>query len=467
MIRQLRQALCLLFLVRFLAGDFSVYNAIMKGTLVHCLSLHKDDFQLWNDAIVGVSEKGTISFVGNGCDVKTLSEVYGFSVDQVTNLGRKFLIPGLIDTHLHAPQYAFTGTGTDLPLLEWLNRYTFPIESKYADLQIAEHAYTKAVKRVLSLGTTTGCYYATIHLPATKLLVQIINQLGQRAYVGKVNMDRNSPETYVESTENSLKDTEEFIQYCLASGEEGKRLVTPIITPRFVPSCTTELMTGLGRLAAQYNVPIQSHISENCDEVKWVKDLHPECESYTDVYEKHNLLNEKSVMAHGVYLKDEELQKFADAGAGISHCPTSNFQLASGVFNVRNALDKGVKVGLGTDVAGGYSSSMWESIRQAMNASNTFRFGREFNSVGYREAFALATVGGAEVLGLGERVGNFWPGKEFDALIVDPFVEGGPFDVFEWENEEQIFEKMVMMGDDRNIESVFVGGKLVAGTSKV
>ncbi|KAJ3088904.1 hypothetical protein HK102_007669, partial [Quaeritorhiza haematococci] len=240
---------------------------------------------------------------------------------------RQFLLPGFVDTHIHAPQYVYTGTGYDLPLMQWLEKYTFPRESAFSSPTYARKSYTQSVKRSLRCGTTTACYYATIHLPACKILTEVIRQCGQRAFIGKVNMDRNSPDFYIEERESSVKETREFVDFVLGLGDER---VTPIITPRFVPTCSAELMQALGDIAREKNLPIQSHLCENPSEIEFVKTLHPECSSYTDVYRTYGLLTDRSVMAHCVYLTDEEVAMIKDYDAGIAHCPNSNFSLQSG-----------------------------------------------------------------------------------------------------------------------------------------
>jgi len=219
-------------------------------------------------------------------------------------------------------------------------------------------------------------------------------------------------------------------------------------------------MTGLGKLAKDYKVPIQSHISENKGEVSWVKELHPDLVSYAKVYDHCGLLNEKTIMAHGIFLTDEELELFKMRNSGISHCPVSNFHIHSGVLDVRRVLKAGVKIGLGTDISGGPSASMWEVIRQTILASNTFQFTDEsYQPLGFKEAFALATIGGAKVLNLDHLIGNFVVGKAFDALIINPFADGSEFDIFPGDSFLDIFQKFIFLGNHKNIESVFVNGR--------
>jgi hypothetical protein len=244
-------------------------------------------------------------------------------------------------------------------------------------------------------------------------------------------------------------------------------LVTPVLTPRFVPSCTPEMLQALGELSRVQNLPVQSHLSESQREIAWVRELHPECEHYTDVYRTFGLLHERAYFAHCCHCGADEQAILKANDVGVAHCPSSNFMLGSGVLNVRRLLDRGIKVGLGTDVAGGYSTSVLDAARQAIIASRCISFtekdeqGQPYEALTIDEVFFLATQGGANVLGIGAAVGNFSPGKYLDAVVVDPKTEDGPLDMFDGEYLHSAFEKFLFLGDDRNIEQVYVGGKRV------
>ncbi|KAJ3125847.1 hypothetical protein HK098_008160 [Nowakowskiella sp. JEL0407] len=495
---------------------------VFIGTIIHSKS--QTDLELLDYAMLGVLSSGKIAFleyleIGISVDgvlgkLKEGYDVEGTNVVQLTD--RQFLIPGYLDTHIHSPQYVFSGTGYDLPLLGWLEKYTFPRESEFSDLSYAKDSYTKVVSRTLRSGTTTACYYATIHLGACKVLAEVVLDVGQRAFLGKVNMDRNSPETYIEDTEASIEDTKVFVNHVINRDTEFRTqfsdpsttipLITPCITPRFVPSCTSKLMSELSKIAAEYNLPIQSHLSESKNEIEWVKELHPHdgdtpCFSdtegtewsYTGVYHSHGLLTNRSIMAHCIHLSKSERRLIKNLEAGISHCPASNFQLSSGVLNVRRLLNEGIKVGLGTDMAGGHAPSIIEAMRLAMVASKTAAmmsrdglggWGEELENevkdpLTLAEVFYLATLGGAKVMGLDGSVGNFEVGKEFDALVVDLSSTGaavgdakhatevhGTFtvDVFPHDDKMSMFEKYIYLGDDRNIAEVYVAGRKVVPT---
>ncbi len=308
-------------------------------------------------------------------------------------------------------------------------------------------------------------------------------------------MDENSPEYYRdESAEEALRKTEACIAYTQklkAREDDEEELVQPIITPRFAPACSRSCMKMLGELHARTGLLCQTHIAENKGEIAWVKELFPECASYADVYDAAGLLTGRTVLAHAIYLTEAERALVKRKGAGISHCPASNTALSSGCARVRGWLDEGVNVGLGTDVSGGYSPSMLESVRQAILVSRTvaMRHDREKGGsdgdgakLSVEEALYLATRGGAKVLGLEDKIGGFEVGKAFDAQLIQIGHSAGlagnqieneedrriaqedgmnPLDYFGWESWEDIVAKWVYCGDDRNCVAVWVSGRLV------
>nr|XP_057927267.1 guanine deaminase isoform X1 [Doryrhamphus excisus] len=434
-------------------------SLVFRGMFIH--ATQKEAVQVMEDALLGVDAGGKISFIGEGKELDRLSETFGFSPSAVIQLKQhEFFMPGMVDTHIHASQYSYAGTALDMPLLDWLKNYTFPVESEFKDLTFAQKVYTQVVRRTLRNGTTTACYFATIYTDSSLLLGHIANDLGQRALVGKVCMDQNnSVNYYKESLQESLEETRRFISQLLA---KKYALVKPVVTPRFVLTCSGALMGQLGQLAKNNNLHIQSHISENVEEVKIVKELFPDCDSYTDVYYKHNLLTNKTVMAHGCYLSDEELALFRETGASLSHCPNSNISLCSGMLDVCKVLRHKVKLGLGTDVAGGYSASMLDAMRRAMDTSKILTIqDPKHETLNFEEVFRLATLGGSQALSLDDQIGNFEVGKDFDALRVNVAVPDGPIDVIQHEKPKIILEKFLNLGDDRNIVEVYVAGKKV------
>ncbi|KAK3605569.1 hypothetical protein CHS0354_005873 [Potamilus streckersoni] len=428
------------------------------GNFVHATK--EEPLVIRQKCCLGVVD-GKIVFFETMDNLEARLEEFMIPKENVTNLKKgQFILPGFVDTHIHAPQYPNAGKGLDLELLDWLQKYTFPAEARYKDQTFANNAYESVVNRVIQNGTTTACYFATIHTDATLLLCDIIHKTGQRALVGKVNMNTNSPDFYIEEKDESLTETERFIGSVLY---KKYPLITPVITPRFSGSCDRKLLKQLADLGKKYKLPVQSHISENKKEVEYVKKLFPECKNYTDTYYTAGLLTNRTILAHGIYLSSEELFLIKAMGTSLSHCPNSNISIKSGLLDVRGILDLGIKVGLGTDVSGGYSPSMLDAMRSAIHISKTLGIqkGDDYNSIDHKEAFMMATLGGCEALGLEEKVGNFVVGKEFDALLIDVNVVGSPLDVFKEDTFEDVVQKFMYLGDDRNIVAVFVAGRLV------
>ena len=285
---------------------------------------------------------------------------------EVTDYGDNLIIPGFVDTHAHAPQYCNRGLGMDKELLPWLETYTFPEEAKFSDPDYARLVYGAFVQDLWRNGTTRSILFGTIHKESTLVLMELLQKAGLSAYVGKVNMDRNSPDFLIEETNQSLVDTKEWLEKSVPFGP----LVKPIITPRFVPSCTSELMSGLGKLAEEYNVPIQSHLSENHGEIDWVASLHPESPNYTDVYYEHRLMGQvPTVMAHCIHLSDVEIDRMAETQTMVSHCPYSNVNLSSGIAPIRKLMKRNIPIGLGSDISGGHIVSMAKVLTEAIGLS--------------------------------------------------------------------------------------------------
>ena len=324
------------------------------------------------------------------------------------------IIPGLYDLHLHAPQYAYCGLWMDEELLEWLEKHTFPTEARYSDPVFAEKAYRLLIGDMRKSGTCRFSMFATIHREPTLMLMSLAEEAGLMGYAGKVVMDRNAPGYYLQSTEEALRDTEAF----LSQAERFKR-VKPIITPRFTPSCSDGLMEGLGRLAKEAGAPVQSHLDENLSEIAWVKELCPWASSYADSYQRPGLFGDTpTVMAHCVYVNDEELSLMKEKGVYAAHAPSSNANVSSGIAPVRRFLERGISTGLASDVAGGSSLSIFRAITDAVQASK-LRWrcvDSSERALSFPEAFYLATKGGGSFFGL---AGSFEPGYEADILVIE------------------------------------------------
>lgn len=368
----------------------------------------------------------------------------------------RLITPGFTDLHLHAPQYSFRGLGMDLELLDWLEQHTFPEEAKYIDLEYARKAYSLFVQALVRGGTTRASVFATVHLPATLLLMELLDSSGLVTYVGKVNQDRNSnPDLQEQSAEASLEATRHWLNE--AQGRFSN--TRPILTPRFVPSCSDPLLKGLGNIQRQTGLPVQSHLSENLAEIAWVKELCPKVETYADAYIHSGLFGGPgcpTIMAHCVHSLGQELAQLRHYGVWVAHCPISNHSLSSGVAPVRAFLQNGVRCGLGTDIAGGYDLSIFGVMAAAVNDSK-LRWRLQDDSLAPltpAEAFWLATRGGGSFFG---RVGAFEPDYEFDALVLDDTNLPCPFSL----TPAQRLERLIFLGGDTNVAEKYVAGKKI------
>ncbi|XP_058810850.1 guanine deaminase [Phymastichus coffea] len=421
------------------------------GPIIHCTA--PTEFSVHNKAQIDIKDGVIINIELNPDESRAWKK-------NVKLLKKgQFLIPGFIDGHIHAVQMPNLGLGYDKPLLEWLDTYTFPLEKKYIDSEFAEKVFDASVKRTLKMGTTTACYYASIHEKASLILAEKVALHGQRALVGKVNMNSCHENEYYENGDDSVRDTIKFIDAVLTIDNP---LVQPVITPRFALSCDLNLMKKLGDLARKKNVHVQTHISENLDEVRTVTKLFPELSSYAGVYDAAGLLTDKTVLAHGIYLTDDELVLLEKRQSAVIHCPSSNTCLRSGLCDVRRLQAANVKVGLGTDVSGGNFPSILDAMRAALQVSVHLSFVKSnYKPLTYRDVFYLATLGGAEALTMSDKIGNFETGKEFDALVIDLNSSNSVLDnILNYTLEEKL-QRFIYSGDDRNIAEVYVSGHRV------
>lgn len=328
------------------------------------------------------------------------------------------IVPGMTDLHVHAPQYTFRGIGMDLELLDWLNTHTFPEEAHYEDIEYAKKAYSYFAEDLRRGFTTRAVVFATRHVESTIELMNQLEETGVITYVGKVNMDRNSTEQLNEASAGaSMADTKAW----LAAIEGKYERTMPILTPRFIPSCSDDLMRMLGVLAEEQDLRIQSHLSENPSEVAWVQELVPASDCYANAYELFDAMGTEerpTIMAHCVHSDAREIKILKKHGAYVAHCPSSNMNLTSGIAPVRSFLENGVHVGIGTDVAAGSSMNMLQTILLTIQASKMYYRLKDNNAkpLTFAEALYLATEGGGRYFG---KVGSFKEGYEFDALILD------------------------------------------------
>ena len=376
---------------------------ILKGTIVSARSPEKPDI---TENGYLIAENGVITGV-----FPTLPEQYAGA--PVEDWGNALILQSFADLHLHAPQYPMLGMGMDLPLLEWLNTYTFPAEARFADSGYARTVYRQLARELAENGTTRVCMFSSLHTDATLILMEELERAGVTGYVGKVNMDRNgAPGLLQETTEESRRETLRWLEAC-----GDFRLVKPILTPRFTPSCTDELMAFLGGLAAKQDLPVQSHLSENQAEMAWVRELHPDCLQYWESYAKYGLWNSRTLMAHCVWSDQRERAAMKEAGVTAVHCADSNQNLCSGTAPVRTMLREGVRVALGSDIAGGDHLSMFDVTAAAIRASKARRIMDDWEPdfLTVPEGWYLATSAGAAYFG--EQPG-FAAGNPLHAIVL-------------------------------------------------
>jgi len=366
------------------------------------------------------------------------------------------------------------GKALDVPLEVWLQKYTFPLEARYVDVGYAREVYADLVDNLLANGTTTALYFATVHVEASLALAEICLEKGQRALVGKVVMDdpEQCPPFYRDADAIlAVSDTRRFIEAVRALDGGERPLVLPVITPRFIPSCTDEALSGLGELARDYGCHVQTH----CAESDWAKAFVEQRFGRTDAasLDGFGLLTRHTILAHSNFIDGEDMDLIERQGAGVAHCPLSNFYFANAVFPLREALDRHMHVGLGTDISGGYSPSLFDGCRHALSASRTLQSGvhaglpaHERGASGepitHLEAFWLATAGGAEALDL--PTGSFRVGHDFDALLIDTRASASNVHVGKAEDTlEDVFQKIVLNAARANIAKVWVRGRTVVG----
>lgn len=383
-----------------------------------------------------------------------------------------YLLPGFIDLHIHAAQWGQAGTALDIPLNDWLNTYTFPIEARFSDLEYAEKVYQDIVQTLLANGTTTALYFATVHKEASILLAKICAERGQRGLVGKVVMDHpdeTSPDYRDESTESALADTEEFIVAVKELAKTTKQGVYPVVTPRFIPSCTNEALQGLGDLAKKHDTHIQSH----CSESDWAHQHVIERLGKNDAQALHDfgLLQDKTVMAHSNFLSDDDVGLFAETGSAIAHCPISNAYFANSVLPATKFTAMGVDIGLGSDIAGGFSPSLYDNARQAVMSARMLEDGvnpdltadqRGVNDsrITLNQAFYYLTAGGGESLSL--PIGRLEEGYAWDVQRINTVVPTARLPLFDDEIDLDIlFQKILYLVRPENIQDVWVQGELV------
>ena len=417
---------------------------LLKGNFIY--SIDKNDIEIKENQYLLVKDGKVEGFY---------NEVPSIAKDvKVEDYKDNIIIPGLSDLHVHAPQYAFRGMGMDMQLLDWLNTYAFKEEGKYKDLEYAKKQYSKFVDDVKNSATTRLSIFATLHKDATIMLMDLLENAGVKAYVGKVNMDRNSPEFLSEDTIESKEDTIEWLEQI----KDRYKNIKPILTPRFIPSCTDNLMEEIKQINNIYNIPVQSHLSENKSEIEWVAELHPDTKNYAEAYDKYNLFgkNNKTIMAHCVHCPDDELELIKQNNVVVAHCPQSNANLTSGIAPIKNMLSMGINVGLGSDIAAGSSLSIFRAMSDAVQVSKLRESltGQKNQTLTLTEVFYLGTKGGGKFFG---DVGSFEKGYEFDAVVLNDksFGDNSNFTL------KERLERIIYLSDDRNIVAKYVAGNKI------
>ena len=371
----------------------------------------------------------------------------------------KLVCPGFVDIHNHLPQFTLSGLYRG-NLLEWLTDIIFPVEERFSSPEIAELFAERFFQELIGKGTTTTSSYITIHKEATDIAFRCAEKSGIRAFLGNVLMDQKAPEYLIKDTRILLRDSQELIEKW--DGYDNGRLHY-VLTPRFALTCSFDLLQGIGQIAKKYDVHIQSHLAESKAEIEVVMKTYYDFDNYTDIYLKAGLLTEKTIMAHCVYLEDEEIKMFKKTGTKISHCPSSNRFLQSGIMPYRKLEKNGIPIGLGTDVGAGYSLSMFSEMREAIESSKTIHFldtSANYKPITSTEAFYLATLGGAKALSIEDETGSLEKGKSADFSVID--IE--QLDVFDDEffsKPEDLISKLIYGNGENYIEEVFVRGKRV------
>lgn len=378
---------------------------------------------------------------------------------QVTDYGDYLLLPGFVDCHVHYPQVEMIASPGE-ELLGWLETYTFPREAEFADRARAEEVAEFFTEQLIRNGVTTACVYSTVHAHAADALFAAAQRRKMRIITGKTCMDRHAPDELLDTPETAYAESKELLQRW-----HGVDRLEYAITPRFAPSSTNAQLQALGALAAEYpEVVIQTHLSENTSECEWVEQLFPDARDYTDVYAQAGLVRRRSVFGHAIHLDDRELDHLAQAEATLAHCPTSNLFLGSGLFGVKNvrqfaaANGGSIHVGLGSDVGAGTSLSPWHSLNEAYKVSRLLG-----QPLGTAEALKLATLDGADALGVAEYVGSLEVGKDADIVVVNPCAS----DILDRRmqtvrtTEEMLFALM-MLGDERTVVNTYAAGSEIA-----
>ncbi len=416
----------------------------IQNTVAQAREIH-DQVRYVEDGLL-LSENGIIQWFGPWDEGQRLIP----EQVQVQHYPDQLIVPGFIDTHIHFPQTEMIGAYGE-QLLEWLNTYTFPTEMQFSDPAYAQKIAAFFVQELLKNGTTTALVFCTVHPQSVDALFAAAEQHQMRLIAGKVMMDRHAPDALCDTADGAYRDSKALIEKW-----HGKGRNLYAITPRFAPTSTPEQLARAGELKAEYpDVYVHTHLSENKNEIAWVKELYPEQNGYLDVYRHYGLTGSRSVFAHCVHLEEHEWDCMHQTDSAIAFCPTSNLFLGSGLFPLKKTWDKQVKVGLGTDIGAGTSFNQLQTIQEAYKVQQL-----QGSKLSAFEALYHATLGGAKALDLADKLGNFNLGKEADFVVLD--LQPTALQQLRQSRakglEDSVFALM-MMGDDRNIHATYIYGQ--------
>ena len=403
--------------------------------------------EFYEDGVL-VVEQGRVKALGDAQQMAA----QGFDLASCRHFPDQLIMPGFIDSHMHYPQTQVIASYGE-QLLDWLNNYTFPQEAKFSDAELAASAADDFLKICLQNGTTSAMVYTTVFPQSTEAFFTAAQKMNLRMIAGKVMMDRNAPDYLLDTPAQSEKDCRELIERWHNNGRQQYAL-----TPRFAPTSTREQLAVTGKLYAEYpGLYLQTHLSENLQEIAWIKELFPQARNYLDVYDQFGLLGPRSVFGHGIHLSDEEVERLAQTGSGVAFCPTSNTFLGSGLLDMARLEKAGVPVSLATDVGGGTSFSQLRTLAEAYKVLQLQ--GQNLHPL---KGFYMATLGNARALQLDNCIGNFETGKEADFIVID--LGATPLQSLRQSTAATITEKLfalMTLGDEHNIASTFLMGKEV------
>ena len=424
------------------------FDTVVLGDFLHCI----DDPDKGDDSWQYHADSALLLKEGRIQALRSASDLTESELDKLTvfDYSGQLILPGFIDSHCHYPQTEVIAS-YGLQLLDWLKQYTFPTEDKFSDPEYATTVADFFCEQILRNGTTTAMVFATIHPQSVDAIFSEAEKRDLCLLAGKVMMDRNAPEYLRDDANGSYEESAELVERW-----HGKGRLHYAVTPRFAPTSSEAQLQNCGRLLDEYDgLYLQSHVAENHDEVAWVDELFPDSRSYLDVYDSYGLLRERSVYAHCIHLDQTDWQRMADSDATASFCPTSNLFLGSGLFDLQAAREYGVSVSLATDVGGGTSFSMLQTMHEAYKV--TQMAGGKMSPM---KALYLATLGGAKSLKLDGQIGSFEVGKAADFVVMNR--QASELIDLRLRRATEITEQLfalIILGDDRCTLATHVMGR--------